>query len=294
MDHINSAIPSTSQLCNKTNRLVAASSAASTALLGAGAGVGAGGGVVVGGSAGSGLSGGRGGGGGQGGGSSGNAAAAGGGGSNRGGGAGGGGRRAASGRGRGRARGDEVDAGQVGLVDGAGVPPPLKGATTLSGASIGQGAGKSTAEGGLVGGDTRSGGSVDAPGVNLSDDAVLSQVDDGDVGDTRVRSGNGDGEVDGLARGEGLDGVAGGVVELVATALPQVAGGGVVVGLGLTDLGHGLDVAVGVRGDLAVHLGTAGGLEGVTQRTGGRRGQTTVGGDTHGEDGGGGDLLVHF
>lgn len=268
--------------------LVATSSAASTALLGAGAGAvgagvgaGIGGGVVVGDDAGGGGGSSRGGGGGQGGGGD----AAGGSPSRR---------AARGGAARGGAGDDKVDAAHVGLVDGAGVPPPLDGATTRGGANIGQVGGEGTAEGGLVGGDTGGGGGVAGPRVYGADDGVLSQVDDGDVGDARVRGGDGDGEFDGLAGREALDGVGGGVVELVATALPEVAGGGVVVGLRPADLGHGLDVAVGVRRNLAVDLRAAGALEGVTQGARRGRGQTTVGRDTHGEDGGGRDLSVHL
>lgn len=103
-----------------------------------------------------------------------------------------------------------------------------------------------------------------------------------------------DDEGDLLAGGEALDGVCGGVVELVAAALPQVALGGVEVGLRGADLGHGLDVAVVVRRLHVPDLVAAGGLHGIAQGTGGGGGDTAVGRDTGDEEGGGGDLLVHL
>lgn len=86
--------------------------------------------------------------------------------------------------------------------------------------------------------------------------------------------GRGDGDLDGddLPCREGLDGVGGGVGELVAAALPQVAGYGVEVCLRGADLRHGLDVAVGVGGDLRVDLGAAGGFEGGAEGARGRGG----------------------
>lgn len=102
------------------------------------------------------------------------------------------------------------------------------------------------------------------------------------------------GEVDGLAGGVALDGGAGGIGELVPTALPEVACGGVEVGLGGTDLGHALDVAVQVRLHLVVDLLATGRLHSRTQRTGSGGGQVTMGGNASGEKGNGGDLLVHL
>lgn len=108
--------------------------------------------------------------------------------------------------------------------------------------------------------------------------------------------GRGDGDLDGnhLSRGEAVDGGAGGVGVLEAAALPEVALGGAKVGLRLADLGHGLNVAVGVRGHLVVDLGAAGGLHGGAKGTGRGRGESAVGRDAGGEEGGGGDLLVHL
>lgn len=51
-----------------------------------------------------------------------------------------------------------------------------------------------------------------------------------------ARQHDGDGKVDDLAGREALDRVIGGVFELVATALPEVRGGGFLVGLGLNYL----------------------------------------------------------
>ncbi|KUI71950.1 Cholesterol 7-alpha-monooxygenase [Cytospora mali] len=168
-------------------------------------------------------------------------------------------------------------------------------AATRRGAGAGQVGGDGHAEGGLVGGDTRSGRSVVRPGSKgTSDDAVLSKVDNRDVGDTGVGRGDVDREVDRLAGRVALDGGGGGVGELVAAALPEVALGGVEVALRGAHLRHGLDVAVGVRGHLVPDLGAAGGLHGVAEGAGGRRGDAAVGGDARDEEGGGGDLLVHL
>lgn len=220
---------------------------------------------------------------------------------------GGGGRSAGGSRG-GRARGsraggagagsttnDEVDAADVGLVDGAGVPPPLQGAAALGGAGGGQVGGDGNAEVLVAGLDAGGGGGVAVPAdEGVADDAVGGQVDDGDVGDSGVGRGDVDDEGDLLAGGEALDGVGGGVVELVAAALPQVALGGVEVGLRGADLGHGLDVAVVVRRLHVPDLLTAGGLHGIAQGTGGGGGDPAVGRDAGGEESGSGDLLVHL
>lgn len=81
---------------------------------------------------------------------------------------------------------------------------------------------------------------------------------------------------------------------LQATALPQVARGRVEVRLRGADLGHGLDVAVGVGRHLVPDLLAACTLHGIAERTGRRRVESAVGRDTSGEDDGGGDLLVHL
>lgn len=222
----------------------------------------------------------------------------------------GGGSRGAGGSRGGRARGraggaraggargtgdDKVDAAHVGLVDGAGVPPPLEGAAALGGAGGGQVGGDGDAKVLVAVLDARGGGGVAVPAdEGVADDAVGGQVDDGDVGDARVGRGNVDDKGDLLAGGEALDRVGGGVVELVAAALPQVALGGVKVGLGGADLGHGLDVAVVVRGLHVPDLVTAGGLHGIAQGAGGGRGDTAVGRDASGEESSSSDLLVHL
>lgn len=97
-----------------------------------------------------------------------------------------------------------------------------------------------------------------------------------------------------LAGRVAVDGGAGGIGVLVSTALPEVALGRVKVGLRSTDLGHGLDVAVGVGGHLVPDLGTAGGLHGGAERTRLRGGDSAVGRNASGEESGGGDLLVHL
>lgn len=97
-----------------------------------------------------------------------------------------------------------------------------------------------------------------------------------------------------LASRVALNSAAGSIGELEATALPEVALGRVKVALRGTDLGHGLDVAVGVRGHLVPDLGTAGGLHGGAERTGSRGGDSAVGRNAGGEESGGGDLLVHL
>lgn len=206
-----------------------------------------------------------------------------------------GGSRAGGAGGAGGAADDEVDAAHVGLVDGAGVPPPLEGAAALCGAGGGQVGGDGDGEVLVAVLDTRGGGGVAVPAdEGLADDGVGAQVDDGDVGDAVVGRGDVDDEGDLLAGREALDGRVGGVAELVAAALPQVALGGVKVGLRGADLGHGLDVAVVVRRLHVPDLLAAGGLHGVAQGAGGGRGDTAVGRDTGGEEGGSGDLLVHL
>lgn len=190
---------------------------------------------------------------------------------------------------------DEVDAGDVGLVDGAGVPPPLEGAAALLGAGGGQVGGDGDGEVLVAVLDALLGGGVAVPGdEGVADDRVGAEVDDGDVGDARVGRGDVDDEGHLLARGEALDRVGGGVVELVAAALPQVALGGVEVGLRGADLRHGLDVAVVVRRLHVPDLVAAGGLHGITQGARGGGGDPAVGRDAGGEEGGSGDLLVHL
>lgn len=122
----------------------------------------------------------------------------------------------------------------------------------------------------------------------------MRQVDDGHIGHARVRRRNIHHDGNDLARRVAVDGAAGGIGVLVAAALPEVALGRVKVGLRLADLGHGLDVAVGVRGHLVPDLGAAGGLHGGAERTGRRGGDSAVGRNAGGEESGGGDLLVHL
>lgn len=109
-----------------------------------------------------------------------------------------------------------------------------------------------------------------------------------------MRSRNGDLDGNDLASAEAVDGAGSGIAKLEATALPEVALGRVKVGLRRTDLGHGLDVAVGVRGHLVPDLGATCGLHGGAERTGLGRCESTVGRDTGDEKGGGSNLLVHL
>lgn len=241
--------------------------------------------------------GGGGGGGGDGGGQSGAGLSSGDGdlGGGRGGSGGGAGAGAARGRaGAGAAHG-EVDAGLVGLVDGLGVPVPLDNAVTGGGALAAKVGGHGDVEGGVSGLDTGLGGGVDIPALQgRADDAVGGSVDDGDVGNTGVGGTDVDLEVDGLARGVGLDVVLV-VVELVALAEPDVALGGIVVALGAGNLELALDVAVVVGLLVVVDLLTASGGHGITRHTGLGAGDEAVAGDDGGQDGEGGNVLGrHF
>lgn len=198
------------------------------------------------------------------------------------------------GRRRGGARPSEVDTAHVGLVDGASVPPPLEGAATRGRAGGGEGVRHRDGEGRLVGSDTRGSGGVDVPRDQGVNDRVLSKIDHGDVGHASVGRGNVHDHGDHLAGAVAVDGGGGGIAKLEAAALPEVALGGGEVGLGGADLGHGLDVAVGVGRHLVPDLRAACRLHGGAERTGRRARDTAVGRDAGGEEGSGGNLLVHL
>ena len=200
--------------------------------------------------------------------------------------------RGARARARARARtttDGEVDAGLVGLVDAGGVPEPLDNAVTGVGAvaaNVGDGDGEL-----LLGlRDGVGGGAVLVPALQgAADDGVGGGGNNGDVGDTSVRSANVDLHIDLLANSVLLH-VLGVVVELVALALPDVASLGVVVGLAVGNLELALDVAVVVALLVVVHLLTAGLLESITGHTGGGAEDEAVGAGESDEGGRSHDL----
>ena len=160
----------------------------------------------------------------------------------------------------------EVNAGLVGLVDLGGVPVPLDDAGTLLGA-LGSDVGHGDVEAGPVWVLVHGGGSesVLVPAdEGCADDLVGLGVDDGDVGNTIVRSADFNLHGDDLAGGVGED--LAGVGEGDALALPNLAVG--VVALQVLDRTLDIAVLVGVLG--VVDLVTAGGLEAVTGHTGSR------------------------
>lgn len=219
-------------------------------------------------------------------------------GSGGGGGRGDGSARARGGRARGAGAGatdSEVDARLVGLVDAAGVPPPLDDTLTSGGALTAEVLGDGDVEGSVGGLDTGGSGGILVPVLqDRANDAVGGSLDDGDVGGTGVGSADVDLEGHGLAELEGLDVVLV-VVELVALAEPDVALGGVVVALGAGDLELALDVAVVVGLLVVVDLLTASGSHGITRHTGRRAGDEAVASNNAGQDGEGGNVLGrHF
>lgn len=124
-------------------------------------------------------------------------------------------------------------------------------------------------EGGLVGWDSI--GVVAKVGVGderASNDLVGGSVDDRNVGRPSVRSTNGESERHDLPRSPRLDVRGINVGKLETFTLPNVASGGVVVGLRGSDLKFTLDVPKGVRCLVVVHLGTAGCFHGLASRTG--------------------------
>jgi hypothetical protein len=183
----------------------------------------------------------------------------------------------------------EVDAGLVGLVDAVGVPEPLDDAVTGAGAvaaNIGDGDGELL----LVLGDGVGVGTVLVPALqDAAEDGVAGGGNDRDVGDTGVRGADVDLDLDFLADGVLLD-VLGVVVVLEALAEPDVASGGVVVGLAVGDLELALDVAVVVAHLVVVHLLTASLGESVTGHAGSRAEDEAVGAGESDEGGRSHDL----
>lgn len=95
-----------------------------------------------------------------------------------------------------------------------------------------------------------------------------------------MRSGNVEGDRDGLSSGEGLDVAA--ILKLHTLALPDVASSSIVVGL-VGVLKSTLDVAVDVGAPLVPDLVTTSSLQLVTWLTGRRLGNVTVSGNLGGE-----------
>ena len=194
-----------------------------------------------------------------------------------------------------RATDNEVDAGLVGLVDVGGVPEPLQDAVTglrALAANIGDGDSELL----LVLGDGGGVGSVVVPALqDAADDGIAGGRDDGNVGDTGVRSADVDRDGNFLADGVLLH-VLGVVVVHESLAEPDLASLDVVVGLAVGDLKLTLDVTVVVAHLVVVHLLAASLGESVTRHTRAGAGNEAVGAgesDERGRSHSLGDSVLH-
>lgn len=119
---------------------------------------------------------------------------------------------------------DEVDAALISLLGTSTEPEPLEDALASNGALSGGELGNGDAEGGVVGGELGEGlvGVALELDERVTDNRVGGGVNDGHVARTLVGDGQDSGEIDYLARGEGLHTVDV-VIERGATAEEEIA-----------------------------------------------------------------------
>jgi hypothetical protein len=177
----------------------------------------------------------------------------------------------------------EVNAGLVGLVNGASVPPELEDTVTGGGALAAE-VGRDSDIEVLVGiGHTRGGrGIVIECDERRANDGVGLGVDDRHVGNTSVRGGDVECDRDLLSGSVRLD-VGGVVLEFHTLALPDVASSLVEVVLVAGSLERGLDVAVDIGVPHVEDLATAGLGERITGHARLGAGEVAMGSDLGGE-----------
>ncbi|KAM3086459.1 hypothetical protein ACMFMF_011906 [Clarireedia jacksonii] len=146
---------------------------------------------------------------------------------------------------------------------------------STSGALVTESGRDGNGERGLVRFNTDGGRGEGIVGEELLNDSVCCCVNDGDVGDTGVRSSDVEFEWDDLSSGVGLE-KALVVFPLVTLAQPDPALGGIVVALGFGNLKHTLDVSIVVGSLVNLDLLTTGSGHGGTRLTWGRRDDGTV------------------
>lgn len=169
----------------------------------------------------------------------------------------------------------EVDAGLISLVDASSIPVPLND-TVTSGGALRADIGHSDVERSpvrVLGQGGRSQSILVPADQGRANNGVRAGLDDGDVGDTIVRSADLDSHGNDLTSGVGKD--LAGVRERHTLALPHAA----VRVRALKVLESALNIAIVIRRLLVVDLLTASGLETIARSTGSGRGDEAVSGN---------------